>query len=129
MSAEGFCMFRRIVLLFTIVAMCILVIFGGFATFVNSNSVLKVSSRVQTVKSAVPVRWYVFIDVTDCRMSIYRNGIKYRSYPVSSGKKYIFPSPIGTWRIIEKDEWGESFGGRWLGLNVPWAIQDFGTRR
>lgn len=35
--------------------------------------------------------------------------------------KWSTPSPIGTWKIISKDTWGEGFGGRWMGLNVPWG--------
>lgn len=38
--------------------------------------------------------------------------------------KWSTPSPIGTWTIVSKDTWGEGFGGRWMGLNVPWG--DFG---
>ena len=37
------------------------------------------------------------------------------------GGKYSTPSPIGTWTIIEKATWGEGFGGRWMGFDVPWG--------
>ena len=33
------------------------------------------------------------------------------------------PSPLGEWKIVQKSlNWGNGFGTRWLGLNVPWGI-------
>ena len=43
-----------------------------------------------------------------------------KTYSIASGK-YDTPSPIGNWRIIRKAKWGEGFGTRWMGLNVPWG--------
>ncbi|MDP4153226.1 MAG: L,D-transpeptidase family protein [Bacillota bacterium] len=44
----------------------------------------------------------------------------YKKYPIASGRPG-WPSPIGQWQIVEKSDWGEGFGGRWLGLNVIWG--------
>ena len=41
-------------------------------------------------------------------------------YTVATGKANS-PTPLGTFNIIEKASWGEGFGTRWLGLNVPWG--------
>ncbi len=42
-------------------------------------------------------------------------------YPVAVGK-YSTPTPIGEWKIIDKDyNWGGPFGPRWLGLNIIWG--------
>jgi lipoprotein-anchoring transpeptidase ErfK/SrfK len=42
-------------------------------------------------------------------------------YPVAIGK-YSTPTPIGEWKIIDKDyNWGGPFGPRWLGLNIIWG--------
>jgi len=42
-------------------------------------------------------------------------------YPVAIGK-YSTPTPIGEWKIIDKDyDWGGAFGPRWLGLNISWG--------
>ena len=39
---------------------------------------------------------------------------------LQSGKQ-DWPSPIGQWKIVNKGDWGEEFGGYWLGLNVTWG--------
>mgnify|MGYP001161908898 CR=1 FL=1 len=44
-----------------------------------------------------------------------------KSYVIATGKPDS-PTPLGTFKIIEKAKWGEGFGTRWLGLNVPWGI-------
>lgn len=43
-----------------------------------------------------------------------------KKYPIATGKLEA-PSPVGCWKIISKGKWGEGFGTRWLGLNVPWG--------
>lgn len=43
-----------------------------------------------------------------------------KKYVVATGKAKT-PSPIGSFRIIEKARWGGGFGSRWMGLNVPWG--------
>ncbi|MGO1469254.1 MAG: L,D-transpeptidase family protein [Tissierella sp.] len=43
------------------------------------------------------------------------------TYTIASGKERS-PTPLGTFQIIGKAHWGEGFGTRWLGLNVPWGI-------
>ncbi len=42
-------------------------------------------------------------------------------FPVAVGKPAT-PTPIGEWKIIDKDyNWGGAFGARWLGLNISWG--------
>ncbi|MBU5256273.1 L,D-transpeptidase family protein [Tissierella praeacuta] len=41
-------------------------------------------------------------------------------YPIATGRPNS-PTPLGTFEIIEKAQWGEGFGTRWMGLNVPWG--------
>ncbi|HZK01151.1 MAG TPA: L,D-transpeptidase family protein, partial [Tissierellaceae bacterium] len=43
------------------------------------------------------------------------------TYTIATGKSSN-PTPLGSFRIIEKAHWGEGFGSRWLGLDVPWGI-------
>ncbi|NLK43268.1 MAG: L,D-transpeptidase family protein [Tissierellia bacterium] len=43
-----------------------------------------------------------------------------KTYPIATGKPSS-PTPLGTFKIVEKAQWGEGFGTRWLGLNVPWG--------
>ena len=42
------------------------------------------------------------------------------SYTIASGKPST-PTPLGTFKIVEKARWGGGFGSRWMGLNVPWG--------
>lgn len=44
-----------------------------------------------------------------------------KTYPIATGKPNS-PTPLGTFKIVEKGEWGEGFGTRWLGLDVAWGI-------
>lgn len=60
----------------------------------------------------------VYID--EKKLILLENGKNIRQYPIASGTNE-WPSPIGDWEIIEKGDWGEGFGGRWLGLNVIWG--------
>lgn len=41
-------------------------------------------------------------------------------YPIATGRSDS-PTPLGTFKIIEKAKWGEGFGTRWMGLDVPWG--------
>lgn len=43
-----------------------------------------------------------------------------KTYEVATGKTDT-PTPLGTFKIIEKARWGEGFGSRWLKLDVPWG--------
>lgn len=55
------------------------------------------------------------------RLVVLKQGLKIRSYHVAVGNPST-PTPVGEYRIILKGEnWGPSFGPRWLGLNVPWG--------
>lgn len=64
--------------------------------------------------------YYIHIDLDDQILYLFKDGKVQKKYPVSSGKQSS-PSPLGTWKIISKANWGEGFGGSWLGLNVPWG--------
>ncbi len=43
-----------------------------------------------------------------------------KTYPIATGKPNS-PTPLGTFKIVEKAKWGEGFGTRWMGLDVPWG--------
>lgn len=103
---------KRYFALFIIVLMCMLVIAGGTIIFIRSDSVFK----KDTNKSS----YYIFVDITVNRLYLYKGTELIKTYPVASGKSKT-PSPIGEWKIINKDTWGEGFGGRWMGFNVPWG--------
>lgn len=64
--------------------------------------------------------YFISINLDTLILSLYKDGSLIRTYPVSGGKANT-PSPIGTWKVVDKSDWGEGFGGSWLGLNVPWG--------
>lgn len=64
----------------------------------------------------------IIIDTRKLRLTLYRNGRVFRTYPVAIGESAT-PTPIGEWKIIHKGgNWGDGFGARWMGINVPWGI-------
>lgn len=65
-------------------------------------------------------KYYIHIDLNENMLYLFKEGEIYKTYPVSGGTPYT-PSPLGTWKIISKANWGEGFGGTWMGFNVPWG--------
>lgn len=53
-------------------------------------------------------------------MIVYVDGKIYKAFPVSGGTNST-PSPVGTWVVASISNWGEGFGGSWIGLSVPWG--------
>ena len=71
----------------------------------------------------------ILIQIDEKTLYLFEDGKCIKKYSVASGKKG-WPSPIGDWEIISKGDWGEGFGGRWLGLNVRWGKYGIhGTRQ
>ncbi|MDD2619755.1 MAG: peptidoglycan-binding protein [Syntrophomonadaceae bacterium] len=67
-------------------------------------------------------RLLIEIDVAKRSLTLYKNDIVFKQYPVAVGKSST-PSPLGEWKIVQKSlNWGNGFGTRWMGLNVPWGI-------
>ncbi|TCT16277.1 putative peptidoglycan binding protein [Natranaerovirga pectinivora] len=68
--------------------------------------------------------YYIIVDLDDYTVNVFKDNELYKQY-LCSGGKYSTPSPIGTWSIISKADWGEGFGGTWMGFNVPWGKYGF----
>lgn len=62
----------------------------------------------------------ILIDTEDRRLYLLCNGKLVKSYICAVGKSET-PSPLGTYKIVEKSRWGKGFGGYWMGLNCPWG--------
>lgn len=61
----------------------------------------------------------ITINVNNHRLTLFKNGKVYKTYPVAVGKAST-PTPRGTFKIINKAiNPGGPFGVRWLGLNIP----------
>ncbi|MDP4095089.1 MAG: L,D-transpeptidase family protein [Bacillota bacterium] len=103
----------------------ILTIFGAVLLLVSAVQISidymkdkNISDREAAVSKKAD--YCIFIEVEDKTLYLLDNGKCIKQYPVASGKSG-YPSPLGYWRITEKGDWGEGFGGRWMGLNVPWG--------
>ncbi len=73
-------------------------------------------------ESNEPDRSLIEIDVAKRRLFLYQNELMIKEYPVAVGKSST-PTPLGEWKIVQKSlNWGNGFGTRWMGLNVPWGI-------
>lgn len=116
-------------------------IIGSFLLFTLILLILK-SNSIEAVKTDY-VLWeescmkeyneseglFIFIDLTNCTLSFFKGDEKIKKYNIAIGTKEN-PSPIGIFRVIEKGKWGKGFGGRWMGLNVPWGVYGIhGTTR
>ncbi|MGI5920932.1 MAG: L,D-transpeptidase family protein [Syntrophomonadaceae bacterium] len=67
-------------------------------------------------------RKMIEIDISKHQLILFENGKIIKQYPVGVGKSST-PSPLGEWKVINKGRnWGNGFGTRWMGLNVPWGI-------
>lgn len=55
------------------------------------------------------------------RLIVRAQGKEIKTYIVAVGNPST-PTPVGEYKVVYKGEnWGPSFGPRWLGLNVPWG--------
>lgn len=73
-----------------------------------------------TSEVAKEPEYCIFVEIEDKILYLLQDGKCIREYPISTGAPEM-PSPIGYWRIVNKGDWGEGFGGRWMGFNVPWG--------
>lgn len=67
-------------------------------------------------------RMLIVIDTATRTLVLYEDEKEVCRFPVAVGKSST-PSPKGEWRVVHKSVgWGNGFGSRWMGLNVPWGI-------
>lgn len=78
------------------------------------------NGRDNMIVTLEEVNYCIFIDIEYKTLYLLENGKCIREYSIASGMSGL-PSPLGYWEIVEKGDWGEGFGGRWLGLDVPWG--------
>ncbi len=75
-----------------------------------------------TKASAMQINYSIVVDLNDCKLFLIQNENNeiIKTYTIACGKPTT-PSPVGTWKIIDKGRWTKGFGTRWMGLNVPWG--------
>lgn len=65
-----------------------------------------------------PLRLEFRINISAKTLSVYRNGVLIKEYPVATGKEST-PTPTGTFTVINKQlDPGGPYGTRWLGLSI-----------
>lgn len=75
-----------------------------------------------TASEAAEEKMLIVIDVKTRTLTLFKDKEVVCQYPVAVGKSST-PSPLGEWRVVHKAlNWGNGFGTRWMGLNVPWGI-------
>ncbi|MBC9785579.1 peptidoglycan-binding protein [Heliobacterium chlorum] len=86
-----------------------------------------IATTTEPSKSSTPVEEpkgtiMLVVDTEKNTLTVLADGKPYKTYPVCTGKEKT-PSPIGDWTIVDKQKnWGDGFGSRWMGFNVPWGI-------
>lgn len=70
--------------------------------------------------SRVPSHVHLRIDLYRLTLTVYFDYVPVKVYPVAIGKPST-PSPVGEWRILEKAQWGEGLGRRWMQISTPWG--------
>lgn len=68
----------------------------------------------------IPDNYAILIDIEDKKLFLLNNNKLEKKYSVAIGKDET-PSPLGSFKIIEKSHWGEGFGGYWMGLDCTWG--------
>ena len=93
----------------------------GFFLFMGGTKALAVNEENP---------FLIEINLDQHLLVVYENGEQVLSYAIAIGKPST-PSPLGEYRIVSKQvSWGDGFGTRWMGLNVPWGSYGIhGTNR
>ncbi|HEY9062973.1 MAG TPA: L,D-transpeptidase family protein [Pseudobacteroides sp.] len=101
--------------LFLLISLIIvsIVLAGGYLIYWVQSSRAKHAIKNQP-------EYMILVQVDEKTLYLYEDGKCIKLYPIASGHPK-WPSPIGSWKIVNKSKWGEGFGGHWLGLNVKWG--------
>ncbi|MDR7857686.1 L,D-transpeptidase family protein [Tissierella sp.] len=85
------------------------------------STMKKISLEDVYLKDKKP-NYTILIEVDMKRLTLIDNENEtiLKTYPIATGKPSS-PTPLGTFKIVEKAKWGEGFGTRWMGINVPWG--------
>ena len=103
-----------------LIVLVVVLLCGGYLHIkdINRNlNIIKTSSKGDKPKMTI------LIEVDKKRLSLIdrENDKILNTYTIASGKASS-PTPLGSFLVVEKAQWGEGFGSRWLGLSIPWGI-------
>ena len=94
----------------------VIIVLSVTQIIIDAKEETSLNASVQDAKK----NYIIFIEIEDKTLYLLDGNTCVKEYRIASGKSGM-PSPLGSWKIIEKGDWGEGFGGRWMGLNVPWG--------
>lgn len=102
------------------IVVIIMLLLGSYLYIRNINSTL---DYLNTSSKRTKPKFAILIEVDKKRLSLIdrENEEILDTYTIASGKPSS-PTPLGSFVIVEKAHWGEGFGSRWIGLDVPWGI-------
>lgn len=123
-----FCIRRSLILLCFIFSLTVVIIGNKILhisltkTSTNSNEFLEiVLDDIEKNKiNQKDLGILVDVDYNILYLMDINNNVLIKKYTVATGK-YNTPTPLGTFKIIQKCKWGAGFGTRWMKLNVPWG--------
>ena len=92
-----------------------LIFFGKYLALTLYPQHSKISSAFNNAKI---YQIYIFLD--EHLLYLFENDKLIKSYPIAVGTLKN-PSHVGIWKIANKSDWGEGFGGTWMGFNIPWG--------
>ncbi len=98
---------------------CIFLLVGSF---MHRYSTMKKIDSKDVYRKYKSTDRTILVEVDMKRLTLVDNesGDILKYYPIATGKPNS-PTPLGTFNIVEKAKWGEGFGTRWMGINVPWG--------
>lgn len=91
-------------------------------SLLNANPGVDPNNLYEGLVICVPVAPIIFsitINTMAKTLTLYRNGVFFKAYPVATGKPTT-PTPKGTFTVVNKQvNPGGPFGSRWMGLSKP----------
>jgi hypothetical protein len=104
--------------LLSLIIIIILITINFIFSYLIKNGIY--SKNVYTKNKSPQMSILIEVDKKQLKLINRENEKIIDTYIIATGKPGS-PTPLGSFKIVEKGHWGEGFGSRWIGLNVPWG--------
>jgi len=110
---------RRYFICFILVLVIVFLVLGNYIYNLENK---EYQNLLKTSTKSKKTNLMVLVEVDKKQLSLIdrENNEILHTYTIATGKS-TSPTPLGSFNVVEKAYWGEGFGSRWLGLNVPWG--------
>lgn len=100
----------------------LVILFIIIGNFILKREDLKRQRELNVYKKNETSARTILIEVDNKALTLLNNKTHevIKRYTIATGKPSS-PTPLGTFKITSKERWGEGFGSRWMGLDVPWG--------